>query len=311
MYEESGSAVKERFPRMWSIGGASRIESVPFYHIYPGSKCFVIGSAGCNFKCLYCSNAFAAKEDPQNVAETLTALTPSQLVSTALKLGCANIIFNINEPTVSLPSLLELSHEAKRAGLPLGCLTNGYSTEESTEMLADAFSFFNIGLKGLSERFNRECIGIPSVNPVLRNIQRLAEISHVELITPVIQGMNEGELNEMADFISSVDREIPWHVFRLLPESDMKTENYPDINFINNILESARKKLPYLYFHNFVGSDWVNTLCPGCGEIVVERFSLGCGGDQLRKILCEDGTCPSCGRDIRLIQNTQISGARL
>jgi len=83
----------------------------------------------------------------------------------------------------------------------------------------------------------------------------------------------------------------------------MKDARYPNIEAINGALESARKKLPYLYFHNFVGSDWVNTCCPECGTAAIERFSLGCGGDLLRRIVCRDGRCPECGKEIRLIRS--------
>jgi pyruvate-formate lyase-activating enzyme len=303
MYELREGSVRERFPRMYSSYGASRIESIPFYHAYPGSRSLVIGTSGCNFNCRYCSNAFIAKEDPTVVQDTLEELSPEEILSTVRKLGCDNIVFSINEPTVSMETMLELSDEARKAGIPMGCLTNAYGTEESTDMLASIFSFFNIGLKGLSPEFNRRCIGIPSVEPILRNIRRLAATAHVELITPVIQGTNDHELDEMADFISGIDPEIPWHVFRLLPEDEMKEAKYPSIEAINAALEWSRKKLPYLYFHNFVGSQWVDTLCPSCGTVAVERFSLGCGGDMLRRVICDDGKCRNCGTGIRLMDD--------
>jgi len=300
-YREANGTIVERFPYAWSSCGTSRIESVPLYHVYPGSRSLVIGTAGCNFDCNYCSNAFIAKEDPLCVRPTMMDFNPRQLVEMAGKFKCQNIVFNVNEPTMSIPTLLEVAGEARRAGLPMGCLTNAYTTEESTEILATLFSFFNIGLKGLSDDFNKEYIGIPSVAPILRNIKRLAEKSHVELVTPVIQSVNDGELNEMADFIADVDAEIPWHVFRLLPEHQMKDARYPNIEAIDQALVSARRRLPYLYFHNFVGSDWVDTFCPKCGTLVLERFSLGCGGDLLRRSLCEDGHCPECRHAIRLL----------
>jgi predicted RNA-binding Zn-ribbon protein involved in translation (DUF1610 family) len=78
-------------------------------------------------------------------------------------------------------------------------------------------------------------------------------------------------------------------------------EQYADISLINNELAAARKKLPYIYFHNFVGSDWVNTICPSCGSIVIERFSLGCGGDKLKTDHTNEGCCNSCGREIHLL----------
>jgi pyruvate formate lyase activating enzyme len=307
MYTVSGGIIKERFPYRWSSCGTSVIESIPFYHAYPGSRCLTIGTAGCNFRCRYCSNAYIAKEDPEIQQDRMYHLTPRKLVNMAKKLNCRSIIFNVNEPTVSIPSLLEVAQEAKAAAIPVGCLTNGYTTAESTELLASIFSFFNVSLKGLSPGFNRTYIGIPSSGPVLRNIRRLAQDRHVEVTTPIIRGANDSEIDKIADFLAGIDPEIPWHVFRLLPEDEMKGAEYPNIQAIDTALQSARKKLPYIYFHNFVGSEWVNTLCPACGSVVIERFSLGCGGDKLNRVLCEDNECPGCGQKIKLLSEKNNS----
>jgi pyruvate-formate lyase-activating enzyme len=301
MYIEQEGVIKERFPNRWCSYGVSRIESIPFYHAYPGSRSMVIGTSSCNLSCRYCSNAYIAKEDPEKMQDRMYDLSPQELIQMAQKLGCHNIVFSINEPTVSLPTLLNVVEEAKTAGIPLGCLTNAYTTEESTELMSSVFSFFNIGLKGLSMEFNRDYIGIPSSEPILRNIRRLARTGHVEVTTPIIQSVNDGEIDEMVQFLVSVDREIPWHVFRLLPEHQMKDVQYPNIEVIQQTLKSVRKKLPYIYFHNFVGSDWVNTLCPNCGSEVIERFSLGCGGDRLNRFLCDDNLCPNCHQEIKLL----------
>ncbi|MBA4390973.1 MAG: radical SAM protein [Syntrophus sp. (in: bacteria)] len=301
MYTVSEGIIKERFPHRWSSCGASRLEAVPFYHAYPGSRCLAIGTTSCNFRCQYCSNAFIAKEDPEIQQDLLYQLTPHKLVSMAQKLNCRSIIFNVNEPTVSLPSLLDVAQEAKAAAIPMGCLTNGYMTVESTELLASIFSFFNVSLKGLSSHFNKKYVGIESCKPVLRNIRRLAGDRHVEVTTPIIQGTNDCEIDTIADFLTGVDPEIPWHVFRLLPEDEMMGTEYPNIQAIDAALQSARKKLPYIYFHNFVGSEWVNTHCPACGSVVIERFSLGCGGDKLNMLRCEDNRCPDCGQKIKVL----------
>ncbi|MDD2335925.1 MAG: radical SAM protein [Geobacteraceae bacterium] len=301
MYYTDGLTIKERFPERWCTYEVLWIESIPFYHVNPGSRCLTIGTSSCNFDCKYCSNAFIAKQDPAVMQEKMFHFTPQQLVKMALKLGCQSIAFNVNEPTVSMPSLQELAREAAVAGIPMGCLTNGYTTPEATELLASVFSFFNISLKGLADDFNRDCIGIPSAEPILRTIRRLAETHHIEVTTPVIQGANDHELDDIARFISDVDAEIPWHVLRLLPEDEMKDAAYPDIERINKKLHSARKNLPYIYFHNFVGSEWVDTLCPECAAPVIKRFSLGCGGDQLQQLSCADGKCPSCGHNIRIL----------
>lgn len=311
MYTASGGGIRERFPHSWSSCGASVMESIPFYHAYPGNRCLIIGTTSCNFRCRYCSNAHIAKEDPEIQQSHVYHLTPREVVGMAKKLNCRSIVFNVNEPTVSIPSLLEVAREARSEFIPMGCLTNGYTTVESTEILMSIFSFFNVSLKGLSSRFNRAFIGIESSRPVLRNIRRLAKDRHVEVTTPVIQGANDIEIDTIADFIADVDPEIPWHVFRLLPEDEMEGTEYPDIRSIDAALLSARKKLSYIYFHNFVGSEWVNTFCPGCGAVVIERFSLGCGGDKLNKIFCGDNKCFDCGREIRLLNEKNAAIERM
>ncbi|MBP2638335.1 MAG: molybdenum cofactor biosynthesis protein [Firmicutes bacterium] len=300
MYYEEGGAIAERFPHKWCTYGISRVESLPFYHVYPGSRSMTIGTTGCNMACKYCVNAFVAKTEPAAIQDTMYTFSPAELVRMAVKRGCHNIVFNVNEPAVSLPSLMAVSKEARLAGIPMGCLTNAYTTEETTEFLGSMFSFVNIGLKGLNDDFCREYLGIPNIKPVLRNIKILASLTHVEVTTPVIQSVNDHELTEIATFLSKVDSEIPWHVFRLLPEYQMKESEYPNIEAINAALDKSRELLPYIYFHNFVGSDWVNTLCPQCGSTVIERFSLGCGGDKLDRYNCKDKACPDCGYAINL-----------
>ncbi len=301
MYVAGQDGIEERFPHRWSQISVSRIESMPFYHAYPGSRTLTIGTFGCNFRCRYCSNGFIARQDPAGQVEGMFAMTPEVLVTRALQLKCHNIVFNVNEPTVSLPSLREVKWYAARAGLPMGCLANGYNTEASLEMLSEIFSFVGVSLKGMNDAFYREYIGVTRLEPVLRNIRRLAQVCHLEVVTPVIEGVNDHELDAMADFLADLDPRIPWHVFRLLPEHEMHDTRYPSIDGINTALHSARTRLEHVYFHNFVGSDWVNTLCPGCGREVIERFSLGCGGDRLSAFHCRDNRCPDCGREIPLL----------
>lgn len=301
MYTGDENGIRERFPHRWSSCGSSFMESIPFYHAYPGSRCLAVGTFSCNFRCRYCSNAYIAKEDPETQQDRMYHLTPRELVSMAQKHNCRSIIFNVNEPTVSIPSLLDVAEEARAAAIPVGCLTNGYTTVESTELLASIFSFFNISIKGISRHFNRTYIGIESSEPVLRNIRRLAQDRHVEITTPIIQGANDGEIDAIAEFLVGVDPEIPWHVLRLLPEDEMKDAEYPNIQAIDAALQSVRQRLPYVYFHNFVGSEWVNTLCPDCGSVVIERISLGCGGDKLKDLRCENGRCPDCGLKIKVL----------
>jgi len=301
MYELVGGEVLERFPDKWCSYEVSRIESIPFYHVYPGSRCLVIGTASCNIDCRYCSNSYIAKEDPAGMQDIMINITPDNMMRLVRKHGCHNIVFSINEPTVSLPSLLRLSAAAKAAHIPMGCLTNGYATPEAAELLADVFSFVNISLKGLSPDFCSRYLGIPDCAPVIRSIRHLATRCHVEVTTPIIESENDGELDQMADVLAGINPEIPWHAFRLLPTHRMSDQQYPSITELNGKLETLRKRLPHIYFHNFIGSEWVDTHCPDCGAAVITRFSLGCGGDKLDQCLAASDRCPKCGRHLYML----------
>lgn len=301
MYRENKGQVVEIYPDKWCTYSASRVESVPFYHAYPGSRSMIIGTAGCNFRCKYCSNAFIACRNPADIQDVMYGFTPEKLVKMAQKLGCHNIIFNVNEPAVSLQSLMRVKKEAEKYDIPMGCLTNGYTTEDATLIMTDIFSFVHVGLKGFSNAFYKKYVGVSSIEPILRNIKIFAENCHLEIASPVIEDVNDHELFDIATFIHSIHPEIPWHVFRLLPEHNMKESVYPNIDRMNKVLESARKLLPYIYFHNFVGSDWVNTLCPSCNAVVIKRFSLGCSGDRLDEFLATDNTCEGCGAKIAVM----------
>ncbi len=294
MYTWAGGRVIERFPHRYSALFINHIENVPFYHFQPGSRTLVLGSAGCNFDCDYCSNAYVARSEPEPLLSY--ELPPRRLVDLAAQYGCHNIAFAINEPTVALPSLLELAGVASAAGLPVGVLTNGYVSREVAEEMARAFAFVNVSLKAFTTDFYRTHTGAPDPTIVMRSIETMSRLTHLEVSTPIVQGLNDGDIPDIADFLASVDPEIAWHVFRLLPEYKMVGYDRPLIDDVNAALEQARKKLPFVYFGNFVGSRWVSTLCPACGATAIERINLGGCGAKLSAQRLNGAACAACGQ---------------
>ncbi len=300
MYYAPDGRVEERFPDKWCAHATARIETIPFYHAWPGARCLVVGTAGCNFDCRYCANAEVVKVDPAQQQDVMLDMAPEALVAAARKRDCRAIVFSINEPTVSLPTLERVAVAAREAGLVMGCLTNGYATPEATARLGAIFSCVNVSLKGLAPQFCQTYLGVPDAGPILRNIEALARLTHLEVTTPVIEGVNSHELGDMAAFLADVSPDIPWHAFRLLPEYKMRKEDYPSIESVGALVEGAGEKLRYVYFHNFIGSRWVNTDCPHCGAAVIERHSLGCGGDRLEAFHLIGHACPHCGGRVAL-----------
>lgn len=299
MYHVKDRGVSERFPHHWSSYFVGHIESLPFFHAYPGARCLILGTAGCNASCRYCSNAYIARTNPTSV-EFFT-LTPDVLVRKAKAAACQAVVFAINEPTVSYPSFRELAVKAHEEGLHVGCLTNGCMTEEIAWDLGKICDFVNISLKSLSPAFYRTYVGIAAAEAVQRNIRILAGLCHIEVTTPVIQSVNDGEIGAMAEYLNSVSPTIPWHVFRLLPEYLMKDEHPPGIDHIASLLEEAHTHVPHIYFANFAGSTWLDTFCPSCGEVVIKRVSPGGCGGKLTEYLLDGKICPSCGEEIPIL----------
>ena len=304
MYTAQGDAVVERWPHRYSSIQIAHIETVPFFHFQPGSRTLILGGAGCNFDCHYCSNAHVARSDPNDLL--IYSLEPERVVKFANDYGCHNIAFAVNEPTVALPTLFAVAEAAHDAGLPIGALTNGYTQPETTERMGHAFDFLNVSLKGLRGSFFAEHVGLPAgedgASPsaiVLRNIAALRALTHVEVSTPIVQGVNDTEVPAMAAALGAIDRRIPWHVFRLLPEYKMADYERPSIDAVVAALEDARGALDYIYFGNFVGSQWVSTNCPGCGALAIERINLsGCSSKALSYHLDAAQRCDRCGADL-------------
>jgi pyruvate-formate lyase-activating enzyme len=258
----------------------------------------MIGTAGCSMDCKYCSNAYIAKCPVEEVA--LMHLMPEQVVRMAIRSGCHSIVFGINEPTVSLPSFVELARVAKREGILMGCLTNGYLTESSMQKLCDACDFINISLKGLNDQEYADLTGVSSIIPIFNAIRYASSVCHLEITTSVFEPVSEENLGKICHFIAQINPHIPWHVLRLLPEYMLKDAPAPDVEKTDLILRNLRSILPYTYFGNYVGAQGLSTLCPSCGNIVMERINTGTCGGRLIGYYLRNGNCPSCNTGIPL-----------
>ena len=180
MYRGAGGAAVEVFPDSYLARYPTAIETVPFLHFWPGHAFYAVSSVGCNLSCPGCVSAILTT-DPGTLTEALVRLPPDNVVSEAEAAGCRGILFCINEPAVSLPTVLRLADAAHDAGLLFGCSTNGYLGDEATCALAPLLDCVNVGLKGASDACYRECGGA-SAGPAFRTVRALYEAgNHVEV----------------------------------------------------------------------------------------------------------------------------------
>ncbi|MDY6911669.1 MAG: radical SAM protein, partial [Chloroflexota bacterium] len=258
------------------------------------------GTVSCNFDCGYCLNSHTVGDSGNDIFRY--HLTPAEMVNKAKADGCQSIAFNINEPAVSFPYFLRVAELARENRLWVGCATNGYFTTKAALNLAEHVDFINVSLKSIYDDAYKEICKAPRVAPVLRNIRLFHEKGvHLEITTPVTARMDKAEIRLIAEFIGGISRDIPWHLFRLLPEYKMAEAEYTPVDDLLGMRRVAHEYLKYVFIGNMVGSEWMDTICLECDFTLMKRINtIGCGS-KLVDCKLDNGRCPNCGSKIPVI----------
>ncbi|MDD3043520.1 MAG: radical SAM protein [Methanosarcinaceae archaeon] len=264
------------------------IESVPLLHFYPSGKFLQIFGTGCNFRCPGCvTRLLSTGKNPS----ARPVLSPSQVVEKALQEDCLGIVSTMNEPAANYYLFRELAKQAKAKGLLTGCSTNCYFTAETLEEFGQFVDFVNVGIKGSSEETYRAC-GVPSPNPVFRNIGRLFELGvHVETSVVYSKGRDEDVIN-VAKTLAEISPSIPVQVMRFLPFGEAPIELEPSIGASEKLCAELRKHMDYVYLFNSPGTEFLHTYCPECGRLLAEReFHGPMGARSVKPWINQTCTC--------------------
>jgi pyruvate-formate lyase-activating enzyme len=280
-------------------------ERIPFFHFFPGIRTVSVGTYGCNLNCSYCMNQHLLNEPAM-----FLDLSPEQVTAKSRAAGAGLISFSANEPAVSFPYFLDIAQAAREQDLLMGCSTNGLFTDAQISELVERISCVNVSLKGPDSDFYREVCRGGSFERVVEILRALhASGVHVEVTTPYITTMTRQDMLNIAQTISGISRQIPWHIFRLLPEyrcTDLPSTQIVDMIELKN---EAAGLLDFVYLENFPNSLWVDTLCPACGELIFKRVSTGGCGATLFSARAVDGACPGCGSAVPFVGSVCMEGA--
>ncbi|HEY7413501.1 MAG TPA: AmmeMemoRadiSam system radical SAM enzyme [Vicinamibacteria bacterium] len=286
----------------WGYVGGLQVDPVekkPFFHALPGSKALSFGMLGCDFHCGYCQNwvTSQALRDASAVSPPIET-TPAQLVSLALKHGAPIVTSTYNEPLITSEWAVAVFKEAKEAGLVCSYVSNGNGTPEVLEYIRPWVSLYKVDLKSFRDRHYRELGG--TLERVLWTVRALHEMGFwVEIVTLVVPGFNdsEEELRDIARFLASVSRDIPWHVTAFHQDYRMTANHNTGVEaLLRACAIGTEEGLRFVYAGNIPGAvgRWENTWCPGCGALLIERF----GFRVQQQRVGADGLCPDCGRAI-------------
>jgi pyruvate formate lyase activating enzyme len=273
------------------------IEKKPLFHFYPGSTAYSIATRGCNFRCRWCQNWEISQMPREQKLVTGLAAMPQQIVATALRVGSRSIAYTYTEPTVFFEYAHDTARLAHTKGICNVYVTNGYMTAEMLELVQPYLDAANVDLKAFRDETYRHYVGA-RLEPVLDTLKRIKALGiWLEVTTLVIPGVNDdpAELRDAARFVAQeLGTETPWHISRFSPAYEMTGVPVTPTETLRWARELGLKEgLKYVYVGNVPDDGYQNTVCPGCGRILIHRNGLAVLTD-----LVQNGRCPDCGTSI-------------
>jgi pyruvate formate lyase activating enzyme len=274
------------------------IEKKPFFHAYPGALALSFGMLGCDYHCGYCQNWVTSQALRDPVAGSAPMdVEPADIIRLAKKHGAKVLTSTYNEPLITSEWAVEIFKEAKKEGLVCSYVSNGNGTEKVLDYIAPYVTLYKVDLKGFDDRHYRDLGGV--LQPVLDTIRNLKQRGiWVEIVTLVIPGFNDSveELTKAAEFLASVDVNIPWHVTAYHQDYKM-TDNAPTTasHLLRAYEIGKRAGLRFVYPGNIPAAvgDLESTHCPKCDTVVIGRVGFRVTSHNL-----VDGKCPKCGTEI-------------
>lgn len=243
------------------------IEKKPLYHFYPGSRILSAGSFGCNLHCPFCQNSHIAMAGPFSGtgaaglesgrpgarAQEGERAKPEELVAAALaekSRGNIGLAYTYNEPLAGYEFVMDCAKLATAAGLKNVLVSNGYVCRQPLEELLPYIQAMNIDLKGFTPEYYAKLGG--DLETVKATIKRAAAACHLEVTTLIVPGENdsEAEMMEMAAWLASIDKEIPYHVSRFFPHWQMRDRGPTPVEKVYALAAAARRYLTHVYEGN-------------------------------------------------------------
>jgi len=274
------------------------IEKKPFFHALPGTQALSFGMLGCDYHCAYCQNWFTSQaiRDPKATA-TPQYVNAEELVGYAIEHQAPVLTSTYNEPLITSEWAMEVFKIARKYNIKCSYVSNGNGTPEVLEYIRPFVDLYKIDLKSFRQKNYQQLGGkLDNVLDTVRSIKGMG--IWLEIVTLIIPGFNDSdeELTDIANFLVSVSRDIPWHVTAFHQDYKMTDpSNTQPATLIRAAEIGYTAGLQYVYAGNIPGmvGKYENTYCPSCKELLIERF-----GFRVKKNNMRQGCCPKCGTQI-------------
>ncbi len=242
-----GAIVPLNYGKLTSLA-LDPIEKKPLRRFHPGSMVLSVGSFGCNLRCPFCQNheiSMAGKGEIETVE-----LSSEALADKALELrpcGNVGVAYTYNEPLVGYEYVRDCAALVHERGMVNVLVTNGTIEEKPWRALLPLIDAANIDLKGFTPEWYKRLGG--DLETVKRSISLAAERCHVEVTTLLIPGENDSveEIRSLAQWLASVDRNIPLHLSRFFPRYRMTNRPPTPVERVARLADAAREHLSLVY----------------------------------------------------------------
>lgn len=163
---------------------------------------------------------------------------PEKLVEYCEAKNCRDILFTYCEPVVNLDYIMDVATEASKRDIKIHLISNGFMTDLVRGLIAQSKSNIVFKIPSMENEFYiKHCKS--KVDPVKANLEWFYKNScQVQVETILIPGENTSprQIENIANFIRSIDGGIPWTLQRFYPAYRILDKNLTT----NRLLESAK-----------------------------------------------------------------------
>ena len=276
------------------------IEKKPLMHYLPGIYAYSIATAGCNFACLNCQNWDISQSSPKETSNI--DLMPARVIEEALKNNCQSIAYTYAEPIAFYEYMYDTAKLAREKKIKNVLVSNGYINEKPLRELCKYLDAANINLKSFSDDIYLR-LNAGKLQPVLNTLKIMKEENvWLEITNLVIPSWTDDfdMIKKMCDWIVANGLEnYPLHFLRFHPMYKLTQLPSTPVNILQKAKEIAIKAgCKYVYVGNVTDPKALNTYCPKCKGLVLER-----SGYIIVKNNIQNGKCKSCGEKISGVWN--------
>jgi len=277
----------------WGKPVPDPIEKKPLYHFHPGTSVASFGTVGCNLRCRHCQN-YSTSQMPADDANIREVDLP-KLMDRVAASESSGVAWTYNEPTIWFEFTYDGSIQAKKRGLYTVYVTNGFIQEEPLRTIAPYLDAMNIDVKAFSEDFYKN-ISQARLEPVKRTCELAVKLGiHIELTNLVIPKYNDNmdDIRRMCSWVrEALGEDVPVHFSRFHPDYKLLDSIVTPGETLDRAARIAQEEgLNYIYVGNTHNPDFNDTVCKGCGKVVIVRQGLF--GTRLKGL--NNGVCTHCG----------------